>query len=42
MEKLPHKKANYPQQLDSPFEMWFRYQPKVSANLGFGIGLKSK
>ena len=33
-------------QLDSPFEMWFRYRLqyrlKVSANLGFSIGPKPK
>ena len=46
MEKLPHTKAKYTRQLDSPFGMWFCYrlpfQPKVMANLGFGFGIGPK
>ena len=40
METLLHTKAKYTRQLDSPFEVWFLYRPKVSANYScsFGIG----
>ena len=39
METLLHTKAKYTRQLDSPLEVWFRYRPKVSANLGFGFDI---
>ena len=44
MEKIPHTEAKSFQywQLDSPFEIWFRYWlrywPKVLVDMGFGFG----
>ena len=43
---LMDKNTPYYWKLDSAFDLWFlywlRYQPKVSANLGFGFGIRPK